>query len=227
MKISKLLACSGVLAALLSGSAASLHAELITCPPSIYTVLPAGSAWQYTFADPSANPDWMTFGGTDTVTWFTGNAPFGNNYADSYNADFHPNTDWPANANLLDDLWIRARIDLTGLNPDLLVWELGVDNGFTLYFNGALQDSANAEGYTERWEYSGELFGATSGLNSIALALEDHGGLTAFDLQVTGVEYCHPFTPVPEPSTYGLIAATALVGVVVLRRRSRRTDHSL
>ena len=48
-------------------------------------------------------------------------------------------------------------------------------------------DEGNAEEYTFRWEYSGD-FGAAlvPGVNVIAVALEDHGGATAFDMEITG-----------------------------------------
>lgn len=216
MKSRNLLASLGLAAALLLAFVPSARAGSITCPPTLHLLLSPGSSWEYTFSDPSGNPDWQTFGGVDTVTWFTGQAPFGNFFGD---ADFSPNTYWPESTTRGDDLWVRTHLDLTGLNLDAIIWELGVDNGFTLYFNGALQGAANAEGFASRWEYNGDLFGATPGLNAIALALEDHGGLTAFDMQVTGVEFCHPMTPVPEPSTYGLGAAAVLAVGVWLRRR--------
>jgi hypothetical protein len=60
-----------------------------------------------------------------------------------------------------------------------------VDNGYKLYVNGALISQANAEGFTSRWEYTGSFPALNPGLNFIALALEDHGGQTAFDMQIT------------------------------------------
>ena len=43
--------------------------------------------------------------------------------------------------------------------------------------------SDNAEGFTFRWEYSGTFPSLNAGTNVIAVALEDHGGATAFDME--------------------------------------------
>jgi hypothetical protein len=50
-----------------------------------------------------------------------------------------------------------------------------------------------------------------NGENWLAVELEDHGGLTAFDMQVTG-------DPVPEPATL-LLLGSGLTGLAVRRRR--------
>lgn len=84
-----------------------------------------------------------------------------------------------------DDLWVRRTIDLTGVDLSQVSWGLGVDNGFKLYANGTLIDAQNAGGGTHRWEYTGGFGGAlVSGVNVIAVALEDHGGATAFDMEI-------------------------------------------
>ena len=48
--------------------------------------------------------------------------------------------------------------------------------------------SACAEGFTFRWEYSGAIpqRALLAGANLVEVVLEDHGGLTAFDMQITG-----------------------------------------
>ena len=110
-------------------------------------------------------------------------------------------------------------IDLTGFDLSTLAWDLGVDNGFKLYVNGDYVAGANAEGYTWRWEYSGDFSGVSlnQGLNVFAVALEDHGGFTAFDMQITGT----PGTPVPEPTTM-LLLGPGLVGIAWFRRKFRK-----
>lgn len=157
--------------------AAPLAAPLAASAAPVIALAP-GSVWEYTFQDPTSAPNWNnTTGG-----WQTGNAPFSN----VVGGDFGYGTIWPADSTLGDDLWVRTQVDFSGLNLASLLYELGVDNGFSLYLNGNLVASDNAEGFTSRWEYSGPLPGALPGVNIIALALEDHGGLTAFDMQITG-----------------------------------------
>jgi hypothetical protein len=152
-------------------------------------ILAPGSTWEYTFNDPTADPMWnKTTGG-----WPTGPAPFGNASGDNPydpNGLFNYRTYWPADSSGMrdDDLWVRTKIDLTGcdLTTIPIRWALGVDNGFKLYVNGIVISSGNAEYYTSRWEYSGTIPPniLNPGENIIAVALEDHGGYTAFDMQI-------------------------------------------
>ncbi len=161
-------------------------------------LLTSGSAWEYTFTNPTGDPTWNTSTGIGILFPSSGNAPFGNQigpFAPDVAGHFSRVTVWPADGSDGDDLWVRRTLDLSCVDLTTVRWDLGVDNGFKLYLNGALVSSANAEGYTSRWEYSGD-FGAVPvnpGVNYIAVALEDHGGLTAFDMQVTGdLVVCDP-----------------------------------
>jgi len=166
------------------------------------TILAPGSTWEYTFTDPTTvNPTWKTKVGE--VDWSSGNAPFGNvSTGVGTVTEFNFNTFWPADGADGDDLWVRAEIDLSNFDRTTIQWHLGVDNGFKLYINGNLVDSKNAEGYTFRWEYSGAFATAhlLPGKNVLAVALEDHGGATAFDMQVTGTK-----GPPPPPDPVDLI----------------------
>jgi len=181
-----------------SAVAASAHAALI---------LPPGSTWEYTFTDPG--PAFNTGAGGP---YATGAAPFGN--CASGCGDFFPNTFWGADGSDGYDLWVRTTFDTTGFVLPSITWNLGVDNGFALYVNGVLVQAANAEGFTSRWEYGGSLAPyVTSGTNWAAVALEDHGGLTAFDMQIEG-------STVPEPGTM-LLLGSGLLGLASRRRRAR------
>ena len=175
------------------------------------TILATGSTWEYTFSDPTADATWNTTGGAG---WLTGTAPFGNNCCAGDGFDFA--TLWPADGSDGDDLWVRKTVDFTGFDLSSISWNLGVDNGFKLYLNGALISSANEEGYTFKWEYSGAFPAVLSGTNIVAVALEDHGGLTAFDMQVTG-------NAVPDVASTLTLLLTGLgvLGVGYNRSRSR------
>jgi hypothetical protein len=176
------------------------------------TILSPGATWEYTFANPTGDADWNTTSGG----WSTGAAPFGN----TVGGDFGNNTFWPVDGvQGDDDLWVRTTIDLTGFDLTTAHWDLGVDNAFKLYANGTLVSAADAGGFTFRWEYSGgfPVGLLTPGINYIAVALDDYGGLTAFDMQILA----DPRAPtVPDGgSTLALLS----LGVAVLASARRRT----
>jgi hypothetical protein len=180
-------------------------------------LFPKSGGWEYTFDDPTGDATWNTT--TGTPGWLIGTAPFGNQTDGTPLGDplghFNFNTKWDADGADGDDLWARRAVDLTGWDLNTVLWDLGVDNGFKLYMNGTLIASANGEGYTFRWEYSGN-FAATllPGINILAVALEDHGAATAFDMQITGDQQQ---TPIPEPGSVLLV----LTGIAALRARLR------
>ncbi len=131
------------------------------------TILPPGSAWDYS-----------TDGG---ATWNGPSlAPFGN----TSGGDFGANTYWAAGT----PMSVRTTVNLAGYDLSSIGYDLGVDNGFDLFVNGNHVAGDNAEGFTFRWEYSGAIpqSALLAGANLVEVVLEDHGGLTAFDMQITG-----------------------------------------
>lgn len=184
-------------------------------------ILAPHSTWEYTFTNPTViDAGWKTGSGLGgPANFLSGQAPFGNVIGPSgpdVAGHFSRNTVWAADSVVRDgdDLWVRKTIDLTGYDLNSLAYGLGVDNGFKLYVNGVQVAGNNAEGYTFRWEYSGAISSAVlqPGLNVIAVELEDHGGLTAFDMEITGT--------VPEPASMFLLGAGAF-GLVARRLRRR------
>lgn len=198
-------------------------------PATAATLLPPGHVWEYTFIDPTADSTWNATTGLDNI-WSEGPAPFGNNtggFGTDPLGQFDFATFWAADGSNGDDLWVRTSLDLTDVNLSTVLWSLGVDNGFKLYANGTLITAANAEGYTFRWEYTGD-FGNTleQRTNVLAVALEDHGGLTAFDMEITGNLLPITSTPVPEPAT-GAVLAIGLISFIGFKLANWSRDHRL
>lgn len=163
----------------------SLEASAVTS-----VLLAPGHAWEYTFTNPTSDVVlWNAAVGSGNG-WSRGPAPFGNvrNGGDFDYATYWPEDPYDWNPALWDDdLWVRTTVDLTHVDLNSVRWFMGVDNGYKLYVNGVLVSANNAEHYTWKWEYSGDFGPAlVQGVNVIAVALEDHGGLTAFDMQITG-----------------------------------------
>lgn len=177
-------------------------------------VLSPGSTWKYVNTDSAHLFGGSTAGfettGYDDSGWFSGAAPFSN----VGSGDFAANTNWDAGFDPL----VRTHFSLASVGDGTA--SIGVDNGYTLYINGNLISSDNAEGFTFRWEYvipisSGNF---VVGDNVIALALEDHGGLTAFDMQLDV-----KLSAVPEPTTLATSGTALLLGLAAAYRRRRRT----
>jgi hypothetical protein len=168
------------------------------------TIFTTGASWKYIDATAATTFGGDTTGWTSTSYddsgWSEGATLFGN-------ADYGigaPATEWAAEY----DPKVRKTIDAgAGINGAML--DIAIDNGYDLYLDGVLLDSQNAEGYTYRWEYSVALGNLSAGLHTIALQLEDHGGITGFDAQLTG-------EPVPEPAS---VAVLGLGAVAAIRRR--------
>jgi hypothetical protein len=211
-------------------------------------IVPPGSSWQYQF-DSSPGPGFGGVGPDSTapvdgplpLLWKTDTsavsdlahgpslAPFGDILKGAltlaFSPDFVPATDWPIDTvSDGDDLFVRKIVDFTGFILASLKFDLGIDNGFKLYVNGVLVASDNKELFTTRWEYTGALPGAVSGLNVIALELEDHDAsgpvtnLNAFDMQITG-DPIPVVQELPEPGTLLMFGMMAPVAYGWARRR--------
>jgi len=183
--------------------------------------VPSGALWQYTFCDPTADLTWtLTTGLGGACGWLEGPAPFSNVVGvDPFGYEYRNGTFWAENYDdqegpFFDNLWVRRTIDLTHYDLSTVFWQMAVDNGYKMYLNGTLLGSDNQEGYTYAWEYSGIFPNATQGVNILALALEDHGVRTAFDMEIIG-------TPVPEPGTLVLVGMGGLALAARFRRRTR------
>lgn len=141
------------------------------------TIIKPQDFYEYSMTVPPVG--WqLSYGG-----WAISQAPFGNNIG--YNSFFDYLTYWPENS----FLYLRKQIDLSNFALETLKWYLGVDNGYKLFVNGNLVSEAYADGYTFRWEYSGTINPVylNNGINIIAIECEDRGGLTAFDMMITGL----------------------------------------
>ncbi len=160
-------------------------------------ILPPHSYWWYSFERPR-NSNWRTsWNWADLKGWHFGFAPFGNDDG-HLGADFKYNTYWPSDwTKHNDDLWVKRRINLSGYDLSSVHWYIGVDNGFKLYLNGTDIGGRWDDGYTYRWEYSGLFLSRLlqPGWNTVALALDDGGWATAFDMMITADKL-----PPPPPS---------------------------
>ena len=196
--------------------AAGLLGLAFALPATAAVILPPGSTWEYTFTNPTGDASWHTT--TGTAGWLSGPAPF----SDDFDAGEFSNvsgTPWVSDGgDTADDLWVRLSVNLTGWDLSSIMFHLGVDNGFKLYANGNLVAEKNEEGYTSRWEYVGSINPGdlNSGMNVIAVALEDHGGRTAFDMQLTGER--GSVNAVPDGATTALLLLGGIGAAAAARR---------
>ncbi len=215
---------------------ASLALWLAPSTTSAATILvPIDATWEFAVDTTCAGPGagWTT-GAAAGCVWQTGQAPFAGIWPhwqpDDYMGPFLPgNTPWnpdrvlDANGNWVglddgEDIWIRKLVDFGDADLAKAKWKIGVDNGFRLFFDGVLVSEHIDEGFTERWEYSGNFLGALSALgiqshggpHYIAVSGRDHGGVATLAVEIT----------VPEPAALGLLGL-GLAAFAAVRRRRR------
>lgn len=135
--------------------------------------------------------------------WATGQSAFGNG------SGLPQNTNWTANT----DLALYTTFNLADMLSGSMTLNVASDNGFAIFLNDQLLAKENAEGYTSIWEYtfSNSSSLLVSGVNTLKILAEDHGGATYFDMKLSGT--------VPEPGSLAL-AGLALLGLAAARRRS-------
>ena len=200
---------------------------------------------------PPAN--WFAPGFNDSQ-WFVGSGPFSSTTTSSTILD-NPNANGPFAPGATQPVptaftvwtpgfapFVRTHFTLTA--PTALTIWIAVDNGIGtsagdsrngtgvdtgMYINGVISTGLiNAEGNAFRWEsvFNIPANYTFAGDNVFAAQLEDHGGLTGFDMMITSEVGDNPiFTTnppptneIPEPATAALLGA-ALAGFAMVRRR--------
>ena len=199
-----------------------LLAGLVACP-AIATAVPItivsqADTWRYNFGASLGSgvsnltlPNFTAnYSGVST-----GQAAFGNR-----NAPGGPvNTTWFANR----ALYLQKTVNLSGNLTSDATLNVAVDNGAAIWINGNLAFRDDRGGFTSIWEYPNQNVSSsffTSGANIISVIANDYGGLTYFDMELTG-DVGDNGVSVPEPSTLALMGL-GLLGIGFAKRKTLR-----
>ena len=178
---------------------------------SLTTLVDEGASWQYTTLTNDLWSNWnaVDYGSFDWehANYSTAQAGFG------YGGGLPANTYWAPDT----DLALRTTFDLSGTLSNLML-NVASDNGFAIFVNGQQIAKDNAEGYTNKWEYTYNVGSSAfkQGINRIDVLAEDHGGWTFFDMKMTG-DVAAPVVPAPGALVLGWMGL-GLIGWVKKRR---------
>lgn len=141
------------------------------------------------------------------------------------------NANWASLANIPNNWLVGTEVavmyQFNTLGATNVVAQFGVDNGIFAWLDGTYLGGARRAGGVSLGEDTFNLGNLGAGTHFLQLLLEDHGSANGYAVQITADTFIPGpppgrGTPVPEPSTYGLVSGVALVGFVALRRRFKR-----
>jgi len=149
------------------------------------TLISEGTTW-LAHADPPP-PAWADRDiedDPDLSTWQLACTPFSNT-----GCGFSPGTYWEP----FTSIWLRQHVWLTGLETGMIA-QVAIDNDFELFVNGVLVGSLVHEGCATRWDAAIAVPESAwvIGDNVVAVHITDRGGITTFEMTLTGTSPACP-----------------------------------